>query len=346
MFSAYLCRIIPKQTNMNITAFFSHFVLIFCLCRKSSQPVSHPSQQEPFAEAAKPAIESHRPYVRKSTYENEVTAVNRFVSFLGKEKTLADITHEDIEAYVNQLKALSFKASTIKTYLASLKAVINRMGGDGRELFRNVSIGKKRTSQMIFNEKQMGMVYGTEPEEGTKDMYARDTFIFQHDAMGMPFVDLMNLTKNNLRDNHIVYRRVKTGEEVSVPLLPELKVTLDKYSREDSPWLFPFWHEGKSDSPQTVLARYNRYLAGFSARYGLPRMTSYTARRTWATNAYRNGIDMQVIQRGLGHASVTTTLRYIQDIDQSAVDAACASMVVHLKQRKKGQKEGKIYVNC
>ena len=311
------------------------------ICETSSQPVSLPSWQKPFAKAVWPVIESHRPSVRKSTYENEVTAVNRFVSFLGKEKTLADITHEDIEAYVNQLKALSFKASTIKTYLASLKAVINRMGGDGRELFRNVSIGKKRTSQMIFNEKQMGMVYGTEPEEGTKDCYARDTYLFQHDAMGMPFVDLIDLTKDNLRDNHIVYRRVKTGEEVSVPLLPELKVTLDKYSRQDSPWLFPFWHEGKSDSPRTVLARYNRYLAGFSARYGLPRMTSYTARRTWATNAYRNGIDMQVIQRGLGHTNVTTTLRYIQDIDQSAVDAACASMVIPLKQRKTAQKEGK-----
>ena len=324
----------------------SSYVCGIFIHKKCTQPVSLPVKLPPFAEAVWPVIKNRQKPATKSTIENEITAVNRFVSFLGKEKALADITHEDIEAYVNQLKALSFKASTIKTYLASLKAVINRMGGDGRELFRNVSIGKKRTSQMIFNEKQMGMVYGTEPEEGTKDMYARDTFIFQHDAMGMPFVDLMNLTKNNLRDNHIVYRRVKTGEEVSVPLLPELKVTLDKYSREDSPWLFPFWHEGKSDSPQTVLARYNRYLAGFSARYGLPRMTSYTARRTWATNAYRNGIDMQVIQRGLGHASVTTTLRYIQDIDQSAVDAACASMVVHLKQRKKGQKEGKIYVNC
>lgn len=316
------------------------------ICETSSQPVSQPSWQEPFAKAVWPVIESHRPSIQKSTYENEVTAVNRFVSFLDKEKTLADITHEDIEAYVNQLKARSFKASTIKTYLASLKAVINRMGGDGRELFRNVSIGKKRTSQPIFNWQQMEKVHHTEPEEGTKDMYARDTFIFQHDAMGMPFVDLMNLTKNNLRNGHIVYHRVKTGEEVSVPLLPELKAILDKYKREDSPWLFPFWHEGKSDRPRTVLARYNRYLVELSENYGLPRMTSYTARRTWATNAYRNGIDMQVIQRGLGHASVTTTLRYIQDIDQSAVDAACASMVVHLKQRKKGQKEGKIYVNC
>jgi len=174
------------------------------ICEMSSQPVSQPSWQKPFAKAVWPVIESHRPSVRKSTYENEVTAVNRFVSFLGKEKTLADITHEDIEAYVNQLKARSFKASTIKTYLASLKAVINRMGGDGRELFRNVSIGKKRTSQPIFNWQQMEKVHHTKPEEGTKDLLARDTFIFQHDAMGMPFVDLMNLTKNNLRNGHIV----------------------------------------------------------------------------------------------------------------------------------------------
>ena len=311
--------------------------------KKCTQPVSLPVKLPPFAEAVWPVIKNRQKPATKSTIENEITAVNHFIRFIGKEKTLADITNDDVKQFVIYLKKKKkpCQLTTIKTYLASLRAVINRMGGDGRELFRNVSIGKKRTSQPIFNWQQMEKVHHTEPEEGTKDMYARDTFIFQHDAMGMPFVDLMNLTKNNLRNGHIVYHRVKTGEEVSVPLLPELKAILDKYKREDSPWLFPFWHEGKSDRPRTVLARYNRYLAGFSARYGLPRMTSYTARRTWATNAYRNGIDMQVIQRGLGHTNVTTTLRYIQDIDQSAVDAACASMVIPLKQRKTAQKEGK-----
>jgi len=331
---------------MNITVNFARLEFSFSVYRKSGKTISLPSQQKPFAQAVWPVISSHRQSVRKSTFENEVTAVNHFISFLGRERAVADITHDDIRLYVNLLKTKSFKASTIKTYLASLKAVINRMGGDGRELFRKLGIGKKRTSQTIFNEKQMGKVYDTEPEEGTKDMYARDTFIFQHDAMGMPFVDLMNLTKNNLRNGHIVYRRVKTGEEVSVPLLPELKAILDKYKREDSPWLFPFWHEGKSVRSQTVLARYNRYLAGFSTRYGLPRMTSYTARRTWATNAYRNGVDIQIIQRGLGHTNAATTQRYIQDIDQSAVDAACASMIIHLKQRKTAPKERKKCANC
>jgi len=196
---------------MNITVNFARLEFSFSVYRKSGKTISLPSQQKPFAQAVWPVISSHRQSVRKSTFENEVTAVNHFISFLGRERAVADITHDDIRLYVNLLKTKSFKASTIKTYLASLKAVINRMGGDGRELFRKLGIGKKRTSQTIFNEKQMGKVYDTEPEEGTKDMYARDTFIFQHDAMGMPFVDLMNLTKNNLRNGHIVNTSAKTA---------------------------------------------------------------------------------------------------------------------------------------
>ena len=333
---------------MNIVVNFARLEFSFSFYRKSSKPISCPSEQTPFAQIVWQEIDSHRQKVCKSTIENEITAVNHFIGFIGRERTVADITHEDIEQFVCWMKKRTkpFKASTINVYLASLKAVINRMGGDGRELFRKLGIGKKRTSQLILNKEQMEMMCNNKPEEGTKMALARDTFLFQHDAMGMPFVDLMNLTKGNLQNDHIVYHRVKTGEEVCVPLLQELQTIIDQHMRDDSLWLFPEWHEGKSIRHQTVLGKYNRYLAQYSDHYDLPKMTSYTARRTWATNAYRNGVDIQIIQKGLGHTNVTTTLRYIQDIDQSAVDAACASMVVHLKQRKKGQKEGKIYVNC
>ena len=317
------------------------------ICETSSQPVSQPSWQEPFAKAVWPVIESHRQSVRKSTYENEVTAVNRFVSFLGKEKTLADITHEDIEAYVNQLKARSFKASTIKTYLASLKAVINRMGGDGRELFHDIRIKHKRTTQLILDDKQIDMVRNKSiQEEGTHLALARDTLLFQYYAMGIPFVDLMNLTKHNLRNGHIVYRRVKTDIEVCVPFLPELQAICDRHKREGCPWLFPEWHEGKSIRPQVVLARYNRYLAELSDHYNLPKLTSYTIRRTWATHAYRKKVNIQIIQKALGHTNPATTQRYIQDIDQSAVDAACKMMALRPKQHKTAPKEGKISAKC
>ena len=332
---------------MNITVNSAHYVIHICVYRKSNQPVSQPTQQEPFAEAVWPVIESHRPSIQKSTYENEVTAVNRFVSFLGKEKTLADITHEDIEAYVNQLKARSFKASTIKTYLASLRAAINRMGGDGRELFHDIRIKHKRTTQLILDDKQIDMVRNKSiQEEGTHLALARDTFIFQYDAMGIPFVDLMNLTKDSLRNGHIVYRRVKTGVEVKALLLPEHQAILDRHTRDDCPWLFPEWHEGKSIPPQTALARYNRYLAKLSDHYDLPRLTSYTARRTWATHAFRKGVNIQIIQKALGHTNPATTQRYIQDIDQSAVDAACKMMALRPKQHKTAPKEGKTSDKC
>ena len=317
------------------------------ICEMSSQPVSQPSWQKPFAKAVWPVIESHRPSVRKSTYENEVTAVNRFVSFLGKEKTLADITHEDIEAYVNQLKARSFKASTIKTYLASLKAVINRMGGEGRALFHDLHNKQTRTTQLILDEEQIELVRNKAiNEEGTHLALARDTFIFQYDAMGIPFVDLMNLTKDSLRNGHIVYRRVKTGVEVKALLLPEHQAILDRHTRDDCPWLFPEWHEGKSIPPQTALARYNRYLAKLSDHYDLPRLTSYTARRTWATHAFRKGVNIQIIQKALGHTNPATTQRYIQDIDQSAVDAACEMMVLRPKQPQTDESEAKTCVKC
>jgi len=83
-----------------------------------------------------------------------------------------------------------------------------------------------------------------------------------------------------------------------------------------------------------------------SDHYNLPKLTSYTIRRTWATHAYRKKVNIQIIQKALGHTNPATTQRYIQDIDQSAVDAACKMMALRPKQHKTAPKEGKISAKC
>lgn len=327
----------------------SSYVCGIFIHKKCTQPVSLPVKLPPFAEAVWPVIKNRQKPATKSTIENEITAVNHFIRFIGKEKTLADITNDDVKQFVIYLKKKKkpCQLTTIKTYLASLRAVINRMGGDGRELFHDIRIKHKRTTQLILDDKQIDMVRNKSiQEEGTHLALARDTYLFQYYAMGIPFVDLMNLTKHNLRNGHIVYRRVKTDIEVCVPFLPELQAICDRHKREGCPWLFPEWHEGKSIRPQVVLARYNRYLAELSDHYNLPKLTSYTIRRTWATHAYRKKVNIQIIQKALGHTNPATTQRYIQDIDQSAVDAACKMMALRPKQHKTAQKERKISTDC
>ncbi len=51
-------------------------------------------------------------------------------------------------------------------------------------------------------------------------------------------------------------------------------------------------------------------------------ITSYTARHTWASLAYQQGVPLAVISKSLGHSSPVTTEAYLKEIDDSFADAS------------------------
>ncbi|MCY4440562.1 MAG: site-specific integrase [Deltaproteobacteria bacterium] len=58
------------------------------------------------------------------------------------------------------------------------------------------------------------------------------------------------------------------------------------------------------------------------AEAGLPAFRLHDLRRSWASVAAMNGVDMVTIAKVLGHALVETTERYVHLSDQSVSDAA------------------------
>ena len=55
-------------------------------------------------------------------------------------------------------------------------------------------------------------------------------FMFSFYARGMAFIDLAYLTKENIQGEYIIYRRHKTGQELSIKLEICLKTIIDRYS--------------------------------------------------------------------------------------------------------------------
>ena len=157
---------------------------------------------------------------------------------------------------------------------------------------------------------------------------AQELFILMFLLRGLPFVDLAYLRKSDLRGNVISYRRRKTGRPLSVTLTTEAMFLLQKYMNweEQSPYLFPILHSDEGSPKayreyQLALRNFNYQLELLGKALGLKdRLSSYTARHTWATLARDYGAPISVISAGLGHTSEEMTRVYLKDFDVSMLN--------------------------
>ncbi|KAA3233869.1 tyrosine-type recombinase/integrase, partial [Akkermansia sp. BIOML-A40] len=159
---------------------------------------------------------------------------------------------------------------------------------------------------------------------------AQDMFVLMFLLRGLPFVDLAYLRKSDLRDNVITYRRRKTGRPLSVTLTPEALELLKKYMNRDShsPYLFSLLKSGEGTKEayreyQLALRSFNQQLLLLGQLLGLgDRLSSYTARHTWATTAYYCEIHPGIISEAMGHSSITVTETYLKPFRNKKIDEA------------------------
>ena len=240
----------------------------------------------------------------------------------------------------------------MSTYLRTLRAVYNR-AVDLRKapyvphLFRSVYTGTRADRRRALDAEDMKKVFARllQSDAVTPAMRgAQELFILMFLLRGLPFVDLAYLRKSDLRGNVISYRRRKTGRPLSVTLTSEAMFLLRKYmSREEqSPYLFPILHSDEG-SPmayreyQLALRNFNYQLELVGKLLGLKdRLSSYTARHTWATTAYYCEIHPGIISEAMGHSSITVTETYLKPFRSKKIDEANKQVLDFVKRSVMG----------
>lgn len=147
---------------------------------------------------------------------------------------------------------------------------------------------------------------------------------------GMPFVDLAHLRKSDLKDGYLTLRRRKTGMPLSARVDGRTMQLLERYRNRDdtSPYLLCFLNgnlEGIAayKDYQRILRLLNSKLRALALWKKIPgKVTSYSARHTWATVGKYCRIPIEVISEGLGHASVTTTEGYMKGFGNNRMEQA------------------------
>lgn len=276
------------------------------------------------------------------------SSLNAIIAYCGGEDfTFNEITPEWLKGFEIHLRKRRCSWNTVSTYMRILRAVYNRAVDNNEakyipRLFRYVYTGTRAEHQRALETGDVENIFaglillsGVNPAM----QRARHFFILMFLMRGMPFVDLAYLRKSDLHGNVITYRRRKTGRPLSVTLTNEAMRIVRMYMNQDvhSPYLFSFLRspEGTMEAYreyQLALRSLNRQLLILGEFLGIPnRLSSYTARHTWATTAYYCEVHPGIISQAMGHSSITVTETYLKPFQNKKIDEANKLIIDFIK---------------
>lgn len=139
----------------------------------------------------------------------------------------------------------------------------------------------------------------------------RDLFVFQC-YTGMAYVDMQSFSKNDiqiLNEQEIIRSsRTKTDESFILLFLPDAKKIAEKYNYS---------------LPRISNQKYNDYLKLLIAHPEVninKKVTSHTARHTFATYLLNKGISLETVSKTLGHSSIKQTQLYARILSKKVID--------------------------
>lgn len=254
-----------------------------------------------------------------------------FIRERRKSGLLGDVTQELVQEFVLYLKGKKLRVNSVNSYISNLRAMYNRacQGWKGRPKerpFEGMQLQREETAKRAVSVDVIKQLAALDLEEEPEKKLAVDMALFSFLACGMPFVDIVHLSGENLieKGNILSYRRQKTGALIEIEVSEPMQLLIDRYRREDSKYLFPVLQEGAThEQYKYCLAQENQYLAEVQVLLGLSeKLTTYVFRHSWASAAYHLGIPIAIISQALGHSSEKMTHIYLSAFDADKVGEA------------------------
>ena len=285
---------------------------------------------------------------RISVSYNHLCAYRRFEEYLKsvgkKDISFKKVTPQLLNDFEDFLKRKGICRNTSGCYLRSLGTVWNKAVREGLATgnpfiatYRGVGKTRKRAVNADVIRRLITFdIEAVLTDNGSKTVgkklhqritqleLARDLFLFSFCSRGITFVDMAYLRKSDVTGDTISYNRRKTGQHLEVRIEKPMRDILDRYP-STTIYQFPILTEEKDATViyhqyKNAIDVYNRYLHKLGEMLGVPKLTSYVSRHSWATNARRNNTPTAIISQALGHDSEKTTEIYLKSFDKEVID--------------------------
>ncbi|MFY0653502.1 MAG: site-specific integrase [Cyclobacteriaceae bacterium] len=245
------------------------------------------------------------------------------------------ITFKTLKEFEKFFLIRGSKPNTISVYLRTFRSAYNKAVKEGiiseeNSPFRKYKIPNNKTRKKAVTLDVIAQIENYEPEPNTRLWNSKHYFLFSFYTRGMNFIDMAKLKIENIRDSRIFYNRQKTGGEFTIQIHPKAQRIIDLYSsnKVQTDYLFPIVKT--QDNPEKSfleikngLNYFNKALKTISTHLGLDiKLSTYTARHSYATGLKMKGLSSEVIKESLGHTSVAVTEGYLKSFENSVVDEA------------------------
>ena len=181
--------------------------------------------------------------------------------------------------------------------------------------FRQFKIKSQPANPTPLTLEQLRLLWSHHPQSDAQK-YALDIWKLTFALIGINMADLWRL--RSISQGRINYTRQKTGRLYSIKVEDAVKSLIKAHKGQDT--LIDLPQHYKSIHIATNMI--NRHLKDVASELGLPPITTYTARYTWATLALSIDTPIEVISQALGHSyGMAVTLGYIMP-DRRKVDEA------------------------
>lgn len=233
--------------------------------------------------------------------------------------TFERINREWLRGFFSHLAAQSPSVNARNIHLRNIRAVFNDAIDD--ELitcypFRKFKIRAVETANRDLSVEELRALFSMEVSEYQRRYL--DCFKLSFFLLGINLVDLLSLPADCINNGRIEFNRKKTHRFYSILVPREAQEIIDRYRGTS---LLLSWCDGMKDY-RYFTARMNRCLKLLH-----PNLTSYYARHTWATLAYKLGISKDTISLALGHSNGNRITSIYINTDLSAVDSANRKLI-------------------
>ena len=257
----------------------------------------------------------------------------------------SDIDVNWLKRYEAWFRQLNCKETTMSIQFRTLrsaynKAIVAKAITDKLYPFKEYQVSKfdTRTKKRALIKDDILKIVTTETINATRlRQLARDTFTFSYLCAGVSFVDIANLTPDNIVKGKLTYIRQKTHGEINVTICEQAMEIIEKYAyhRKGAKYLFPIFDVRVHKTPQQkanrihkVCAQVNHELKRLAEELGIDaNLTTYVARHSFATVLKRSGVDIGLISELMGHSDIATTKIYLDSFDNEQVDAAMSNLL-------------------